>query len=267
MAIPLALTELRVPEHPGGVLVVGPSLGTAVTPLWESCVEHLPIDLAVVGWDLPGHGNSQPHDEPFTVEDLAQSVIEATDEVREDATGMVLYAGVALGAAVGIALAIEHAHGLDGVVSIASAANGRKPDQWRERAELVRRSGTSAVVDASAEEWFAPGTIDREPGVTAALLDSLRAADPGSYARCCEALALFDPRELLGRIEIPVLALAGEHDAVAPVTLVEAVAEGARGSTHTISGAGHLPPAEQPGATAHEITAFLTGPVAAASSW
>ncbi len=265
-ALTLALTELRVPEHPGGVLVVGPSLGTAVTPLWQACVQHLPIDLAVVGWDLPGHGESGPHDESFTVEDLAQAVVDATEDVREDATGMVLYAGVSLGGAVGIALAIEHAHGFDGVVSIASGARIGEAEAWHERAELVRRAGTSAVVEGSIERWFAPGSMEREPALTTALLDSLRAADAPSYARCCEALAAFDARSELGRVDIPVLALAGEHDAVAPLALAEAVAEGTGGEAHAIAGAGHLPPAEQPVATAHEIMAFLTGPVAAAST-
>ena len=122
------------------------------------------------------------------------------------------------------------------------------------------------MVKGSIERWFAPGTVEREPAMTAALLDSLRAADPFSYARCCEALAGFDARGELSRVDIPVLALAGEHDAVAPLALAEAVAEGTGGGAHAIAGAGHLPPAEQPVATAHEITAFLTGPVAAAAS-
>jgi 3-oxoadipate enol-lactonase len=265
MSVVLALTELRVPEHPGGVLIVGPSLGTAVEPLWRDCVQHLPADLAVVGWDLPGHGKSEPYDEPFTVQDLAAAVVEATEEIRDDATGMVLYAGVSLGGAVGIALAIEHAQGFDGVVSLASGARIGEASAWRERADLVRRSGTDAVVEGSVERWFAPGSVEREPAMTTALLDSLRSADDLSYARCCEALATFDARAELSRVDIPVLALAGEHDVVAPIDLAQVVADGTGGSASTVAGAGHLPPAEQPLATAHEITAFLTGPVAAAA--
>ena len=267
MTIALTLTNLRLPEHPGGVLVVGPSLGTAVSPLWAPCVEHLPIDLAVVGWDLPGHGGSRPHDEPFTVEDLAQAVMEATEEIRDDATGMVLHAGVSLGGAVGLALAIDHAQGFDGVIVLASGAKVGEADAWHERADLVRRAGTSVMVEASAKRWFAPGAIERDPAMAAALLDSLQAADRFSYARCCEALACFDVRDALGGVEIPVLALAGEHDPVAPIEMAATVAEGTGGTAHTIAGAAHLPPADQPAATAHEITEFLMGPVAEASTW
>jgi len=267
MVVPLALTQLRVPEHPGGVLIVGPSLGTAVAPLWAACVEHLPVDLAVVGWDLPGHGRSSPHDESFTVEDLADSVMAATDEIRDDATGMVLYAGVSLGGAVGIALAIDHAQGLDGVVVLDSGAKVGEAAAWHERAELVRREGTSSLVAEAPQRWFTAGAAERDPDVVAPLLDSFRDVDPSSYARCCEALAMFDAREALDNVDVPVLALAGEHDVVAPISVAEAVALATGGTARTIAGAAHLPPAEQPVATAHEITEFLTGPVADASTW
>lgn len=267
MTIPLTLTQLRVPEHPGGVLIVGPSLGTAVTPLWSGCVEHLPVDLGVVGWDLPGHGRSAPHDEPFSVQDLAQSLVDATEELRDDATGLVLYAGVSIGGAVGLALAIDHAQGFDGVVAIATGAKIGEADDWRERAELVRRAGTPVMVAASSERWFAPGSIERDPDTAAALLDSLQGADRFSYARCCEALAAYDVRAQLTGVEIPVLALAGEHDPVASLEMAQAVADATGGDARTVLDAGHLPPAEQPAMVAHEITSFLTGPVAEAAAW
>ncbi|HKX69096.1 MAG TPA: alpha/beta fold hydrolase [Intrasporangium sp.] len=267
MTMVLTLTNLRVPEHPEGVLVVGPSLGTAVSPLWARCVQHLPIDLAVVGWDLPGHGSCPTHDEPFTVEDLAQAVMQATEEIRDDATGMVLHAGVSLGGAVGLALAIDHPQGFDGVVVIASGAKVGEAEGWHERADLVRRAGTPVMVEASAQRWFAPGAIERDPATAAALLDSLQEADRFSYARCCEALAAFDVRDGLGAVEVPVLALAGEHDPVASIEMAATVAEGTGGTARTIAGAAHLPPADQPAATAHEITEFLMGPVAEASAW
>ncbi|WP_353511355.1 alpha/beta fold hydrolase [Intrasporangium sp.] len=267
MTIALTLTNLRVAEHPGGALVVGPSLGTAVAPLWSRCVDHLPLDLTVVGWDLPGHGGSPPHDAPFTVEDLAGAVVQATEELRDDATGMVLYAGVSLGGAVGLALAIDHAQGFDGIVGIAAGARIGEPDAWHERAELVRRAGTPVMVEVSAKRWFAPGAIERDPATAAALLDSLQEADRLSYARCCEALAVFDARDALGAVELPVLALAGEHDPVATLEMAETVAAATGGTARTIGGAAHLPPADQPAATAHEITEFLMGPVAEASAW
>jgi 3-oxoadipate enol-lactonase len=264
MTIRLALTQLRAPERPKGLLVIGPSLGTAVTPLWSSCARLLPRDLAVVGWDLPGHGASLPYDEPFTVHDLAQAVIEGTSGLRSDVAGPIVYAGVSLGGAVGLALAIDHGEELDGVAVIASGAKIGEPDGWRERAELVRRAGSPVMVDGSAKRWFAPGSIERDPATATALLASLQDADRFSYARCCEALAAFDVRADLGLVRIPVLTLAGEHDHAAPLSLSELIASRTGGTLHVITDAAHLPPAEQPVATAHAITRFLSGAVAEA---
>ena len=56
--------------HAKPLLVVGPSLGTSVTPLWAPAAEHLREEYDVVGWELPGHGRGTPVSEPFTVEEL-----------------------------------------------------------------------------------------------------------------------------------------------------------------------------------------------------
>ncbi|GAB3878571.1 alpha/beta fold hydrolase [Terrabacter terrigena] len=259
MTVPITLTHLRRPEQPTGLLVVGPSLGTAVAPLWAACVGELPADLAVVGWDLPGHGASAPYDHPFSVQDLATAVVEATEGLRSASVAPVAYAGVSLGGAVSLALAIGHADAFEGVVSIASGAKIGEPDGWHERADLVRRAGTPVMVEGSARRWFAPGFIEREPARAAQLLASLQDADSASYARCCEALAAYDVRDDLGRVDVPVLALAGALDEVAPPALAELVAHRSGGASEVIAGVAHLPPAEQPAATAHALTDFLRG--------
>ena len=41
----LTLTELRQGDPDEGLLLVGPSLGTAVTPLWDACAQQLPDGL------------------------------------------------------------------------------------------------------------------------------------------------------------------------------------------------------------------------------
>jgi 3-oxoadipate enol-lactonase len=265
MTIALTLTRLRAPEHPGALLIVGPSLGTAVTPLWSACVEQLPADVGVIGWDLPGHGRSAPHEKPFTIGDLAEAVLEATELERSEATGPIAYAGVSIGGAVGLALAIDHADDLQGVAVICSGAKIGEADAWHERADLVRQAGTPVMVEGSAQRWFAPGAIERDPAITTALLDSLQQADRFSYARCCEALADFDVRDDLDRVRIPVLALAGEHDAVATLAMAREIADGTGGRAEQVDGVAHLAPAEAPADVARTLGEFLRGPVAEAA--
>jgi 3-oxoadipate enol-lactonase len=250
------MTELTISGtelHPGpgtdDVLVVGPSLGTAAEPLWAACAERLGSRYRVVGWDLPGHGRSKPVSEPFEFADLARAV---ADLVREVAPGGCRrYAGVSAGGAVGLHLALDVPELFEAVAVICSGARIGEPAGWHERAELVRRVGTPALVDQSVRRWFAPGFVDRDPATAAGLLTSLQDADAGSYARVCEALAAHDVRGRLAEVTVPLLAIAGAADVVTPPALAEEIAAGVpNGRVAVLDGAAHLAPAERPDAVA-----------------
>ncbi|MEN2738407.1 alpha/beta fold hydrolase [Microbacterium sp. X-17] len=249
----LALTP---PLGPAGapLLVLGPSLGTS-TILWERTLPALRSRFRVAAWDLPGHGASPGASAPFSAADLADAVAASIRALGEERT---LYAGVSLGGATGLELALRHPDLVAALVVLASGARIGEPSAWRERADLVRRQSTSVLVTPSAERWFAPGSIARLPDLSGRLLHALRDADAESYARCCEALAAYDVRDRLGGIEIPVLALWGEHDGVAPEPRAREVAVGVRdGRAAMIAGVAHLPPAEDAPATAAALAGFF----------
>ncbi|MDN5796212.1 MAG: alpha/beta hydrolase [Intrasporangium sp.] len=253
----VALTELR-PASPGAdLLVVGPSLGTAVAPLWSACATDLPGEVCVIGWDLPGHGRSRAGVEPFTVAGLAESVLAATELVRNQAPGRVWYAGVSLGGAVGLQLAVEHGEAFDGIAVLCAGAKIGEATDWHERADLVRRMSTSVMISGSAQRWFAPGFLDRDPRLGTNLLNSLQDTDQESYARCCEALADFDLTSRLGEAGVPVLALAGAADEVTPMASAEQIARGTGGRAVLLDDAAHLAPAEQPSAVAAILADFF----------
>jgi alpha-beta hydrolase superfamily lysophospholipase len=80
MTSDLTLTALRQGSEVGDLLVVGPSLGTAVTPLWALCAALLDGDVTVVGWDLPGHGRRRhtgSTQQPSSARELAGSVTQS----------------------------------------------------------------------------------------------------------------------------------------------------------------------------------------------
>jgi pimeloyl-ACP methyl ester carboxylesterase len=235
LVVEVVATRLAGQPGVGDLLIVGPSLGTSVEALWGQCVKLLG-DFEVIGWDLPGHGRSRPASEPFTIADLASAVRELPDR---DAW----YAGISVGGAVGLQLAIDPGP-FAAVAALATAPKLGNAQAWRERAELVRRAGTGVMVSGSAERWFAPGFTDRRPEITGALLTSLVDADPGSYALVCDALADFDLRDQ--EPKLPLLVAVGEHD---PVVSVEGV---------MLAGCGHLPAAEDPQAVATLLRAFFT---------
>ena len=229
--------------------MVGPSLGTS-SVLWTQAGALLGDDFDVIAWDLPGHGVSPAATETFDVAELADAVVELVDSIAPGERFH--YAGVSLGGATGLQLGIKHGERLKSLSVQCSGAKLGTPEGWLERAETVRSQGTPVMIQGSAQRWFAPGFMEREPELSSRLLHSLRDADRFSYAFCCEALAGFDVRDELGSIRVPTQAVAGAEDAVAPPSFAEEVAKGitAGGGTAsavTLEGVAHLAPAEAPG--------------------
>ncbi|MDQ1129614.1 alpha/beta fold hydrolase [Microbacterium sp. SORGH_AS_0888] len=250
--------HFTAPEGPDGapLLVLGPSLGTS-TILWENAVPALREEFRVTAWDLPGHGESAPTAAAFTVGELADAV---ADGARALGSDRIRYAGVSLGGATGLELALRHPELVEQAAIVASGAQLGDPAAWRDRAAQVRAQSTSALIVSSGQRWFAPGSIEREPVLSGRLFHALQDADDESYALCCEALAVYDVRERLGEIGMPVLALWGEFDQVAPEVRSVEIATGVRdGRAVRIADAAHLPPAEQPEATATALLDFFAG--------
>ena len=251
----LVLTRLAGTGEEPALLLLGPSLGTDVATLWGQAVRRLGGGVEVVGWDLPGHGRSPAAAGAFTVADLADVVRARAAELA--AGRPTTYAGVSVGGAVGFLLAADPGP-VRRVATLASAPRLGEPSGWAERAERVRRAGTSAIVEGSASRWFAPGFLERDPATGNELLLRLREVDDESYALTCEALAGYDARPLLGSVALPLTVVAGEHDPVVPPDVAAAAAQAVTGARlEVMTGVAHLPPAEAPDATAALLTTHL----------
>ena len=251
----LTATRLAGSAHAPALLVVGPSLGTSVEALWVDAAQLLGDAVEVVGWDLPGHGRSAPTDQPFTIADLADRVRKlAHAEARGRRT---YYAGVSLGGAVALELALDPGP-FAAIACLASAARIGEEQAWHERADLVRSAGTAVMVAGSTQRWFAPGFLEREPAVADRLLRSLSDTDAASYARACEALAAHDLRDRLPAVRVPLLVGPGELDEVITPATARADADAAPAARlHVFDGCAHLPPAEDPAAVAGVLRGLL----------
>lgn len=235
-------------------LVLGQSLGTS-TILWDRVIPLLRDHFTILSVDLPGHGQSPPATEPFSIAELADAVVATADAAG---LGSFFYAGVSLGGQVALELALLHPQRLDGVSIICSAAAIGSPEGWSERAATVRASGTAVMVEGSALRWFAKGFIEEQPEHAGALLNSLVHTDDNSYALCCEALAASDIRQRLGEITVPTLALWGSDDAVITPEQARLVSDSVvTGRGIEIAGAAHLAPIEKPDEVAAALLDFF----------
>ena len=241
----------------GPLLLLGTSIGTSAAALWSASAALLGERFHVVAWDLPGHGrpstssgNTEPVSAGFTMAELAAGVLAFADRVLSEGGepgGRLYYAGDSLGGAVGLQALLNAPDRIVAAVLLCTGAKIGDAEGWRERAARVRASGTTVVVNQSAERWFAPGFLEREPQLASRLLESLRATDAEAYALACEALADFDVRPRLGEIAAPLLAVAGAEDVATPADLLAEIAHGVqRGTLQILDGVAHLAPAEAP---------------------
>ena len=253
LTIPRLTASLLAGEENLPLLVVLPSLGTAAAVLWRETAELLASRFRVLAVDLPGHGASPAASGDLTMASLAEGVRRA---VAPFAAGQpFLCAGVSIGGAITLQLAHESPALLSGAIVLNSAAKIGTSEAWTGRAALVQREGTPALRAGSEARWFAPGFAPCPR--SEALLASLEAADPASYAALCGALALFDLREALPATDLPMLVIGGIKDQATPPADQQAIAALVPGARAAIlENVAHLAPAEQPEAVAALIAAF-----------
>ncbi|MET0764888.1 MAG: 3-oxoadipate enol-lactonase [Blastococcus sp.] len=245
-----------VEDGPSGapVLVLGPSLGTALG-LFDAQVEDLADGHRVIRYDLRGHGGSPVVPGPCTVADLAQDVVHLLDDLGIDRFS---YAGVSLGGAIGLQLAVTVPDRVERLIVMASAARFPDPPSWKERADRVRAEGTEFLVPSRIGAWVTPAFADTRPEETERLLAMLRGTPREGYAACCETLESFDVRDRLSGITAPTLVIAGADDPATSPDVVRAIADGIPGARFVVvPQAAHLVSAEQPDAVNAEIGQFL----------
>ena len=226
------------------------SLGSTAA-MWEP---QLPA-LAAAGYDSfrvdhPGHGREPAPAGLVTVADLAARVLRLLDERGLERAS---FCGLSLGGCVGMRLAAYAPERVERrVVACASPRFGTR-ESWLDRAATVREQGLEAIADAVLARWFTRGFSDTER-YRAMLLSTSREG----YARCCEALAEFDARPWLDRIEAPTLVVHGAADPAVGEADLDLLIRGIGDSRLVVlDDAAHLANVEQAEAFSAAVLEFL----------
>ena len=239
------------PQAP--VLVLGSSIGTSYR-IWDPQLPGLVQDFRVLRFDLPGHDGWPIPAGPCDVPSLAAQVLEVVDHLSIETFA---YCGVSMGGAIGQQLALDHPGRVSKLVLVCTSAHfGPSPQPCLERAARVRLEGTNFLVELARGRWF--GLDAPVPPHGRELLEAQESIDPEGYAACCEALAAFDLRDDLGRIQVPTRVIAGERDLATPVVMAEELAKGIPGADLVVlPGAAHLAGVEQPAAVLQAMRQHL----------
>jgi 3-oxoadipate enol-lactonase len=236
-------------------LVFSNSLGTNHR-MWDGVVERLQGAFRCIRYDTRGHGASSVTSRAFAVADLADDLAALMDHLGLPSAHI---AGLSLGGMTAQALAIHHPKRVKSMTLMATSAFMPTQTAWNDRAALVRREGTAAIIDATLQRWFTPPFVEAASLGLNAVRDAFVATDRHGYAACCEAIGDMDLRPDLPRIKAPTFIIAGRDDPATPVSMMEEMTVGIRHATlAVIPDAAHLLAVEQPGATAALLRASIT---------
>ncbi|WP_254841237.1 alpha/beta fold hydrolase [Natronomonas marina] len=203
-----------------------------------------------VAVDLSGHGDSDDVETDPGVETLdayAEDVVAVCE-----ATGATVLCGNSMGGAVALWVALEY--DLD-VEALVLADTGAKLGVDDGLLEALDRNFESAVASLHV-----PDTLFHDPDddlvevSKRGLLSTGRAVTLRDF-RTCDA---FDVRDRLGEIEIPGLALCGEHDPMTPPRFAEYLADEMPDCEYVeIAAAAHMPMLERPDVFDDAVRSFL----------
>jgi 3-oxoadipate enol-lactonase/4-carboxymuconolactone decarboxylase len=226
------------------ILVLGPSLGTT-WHMWDRQIAELSERWRVIRYDLPGHGGA-PAYPAASVGDLAERLLATLDQLGVQRFG---YAGCSVGGAVGIELALRHPQRVATLALVAASPRFGTADEFRQRGVVVRTNGLDPIARSAPERWFTPAFAAAQPAIVEWAVQMVRTTDPGCYIAACEALAAFDVRAGLGRVQVPTLVVVGSEDQVTgPAEARTLVAGIPDARLALVPGASHLAPVEQPAA-------------------
>jgi 3-oxoadipate enol-lactonase len=223
------------------------------TRTWRPVIERLAGEARCVAIDHRGWGRSSAPAAGYAIGDLAADAQAVIDALGLDDYILV---GHSMGGKVAQLLASRRPAGLRGVVLVAPAPARPAAIPEAARVQMAEAYTNRDTVIATLDTVLRHATLGDELREQV-IQDSLAGATQAKREWPASTIVQ-DVSADLGRIDVPVLVIAGEHDRVEPVALMRShVLPAIEGATlEVIPDSGHLIPLEQPARLADHLAAF-----------
>ncbi|WP_214409655.1 alpha/beta fold hydrolase [Sphaerisporangium fuscum] len=247
--------DVRTGGHTGPALVFVHYWGGSADT-WNGVIGHLPPGQATVRFDQRGWGASRTLPGPYHLDQLADDLARVAET---SVPGPYVLVGHSMGGKVSQLVAARRPAGLAGLVLVAPA-----PPQPPATVTEEYRQGLSHAYDSPdtvrhALDHILTATPLPKTMRDIAVRDSLAAGVEARHEWPLHGIAR-DITRAARDIEVPVTVLAAENDVVEPPRVLrDHLLPHIRHATlTTVPDAGHLLPAEAPGAVAVALEDFLT---------
>jgi len=209
--------------------------------------------------ELPGFGRSQAVGGGLA--EIADRMAEAVKDAAEGREAIVL--GNGYGGFVALQMAIRYPGIATKLILADCGAAFSEPgrEAFRNMAAASKARGLAAITNVAMRRLFAPEFQADHPDLMAGRRAAFLRTDPEVFRAACDALAGLDLRPELGKVNVPVLVLVGEHDEATPPPMSQELAAGLpRARLEIIPGCAHVPQLQSPYVFLDAIGDFLSSP-------
>jgi 3-oxoadipate enol-lactonase len=232
--------------------------------MWAAQIDALAEVARVIAPDLRGFGGTPLGDVDVSrgvaMEQYADDLVELLDAlaIREP----VVLCGFSMGGYVAWQFVRKYPERLRALVQIDTRAAADTDEARAGRikmAENVAEWGSPRVAEMMGPKLFAPQSFEKLPKVLRAVREVVGRTLPAGIAAAQRGMAARpDMRDLLPKIAVPTLVIAGEEDAIIPAKEMESMAGAIPGAKFVaIAGAGHMTTMENPAAVNEALVGFV----------
>lgn len=217
------------------------------------------VGMRPIALDLPGFGQTLPGPGRWTIDRAAADTASLCSALVK---GPVVVAGISLGGAVALQLALDHPELVEKLVLINTFACLR-PRRFEEMGYLLGRfvvtnlRGKQYQAETVARRLF---PLPEQADLRQELINRILKADERVYRDAMISVGMFNVRKRLKKINAPTLVISAENDNTVPLAAQAELVKGIPGARQVmIANAGHAVIADQPAAFNQALIAFIRG--------
>jgi pimeloyl-ACP methyl ester carboxylesterase len=231
--------------------------------MWAEQLSALGSTYRVIAPDLRGHGESPAPEGTYTMDDMADDVIELLNRLHIDVP--IVLGGLSMGGYVALSLVAQYPKRVRALMLLDTRAGADTPEAAANRETTARAAleanSAAAVVAVMVPKLFCKKTLEERPERVEPLRSAMERTTARGIAGALRGMAVRpDRRGDLARIAVPTLVLVGQEDVITPPAESRTMADAIPNARfQVIPDAGHLAPYENYAAANSVILEFLKG--------
>lgn len=229
--------------------------------MWVEQLSAIGSIYRVIAPDLRGHGESPAPEGAYTMDEMADDVVELLDALS--ISQPIVLGGLSMGGYVALSLVVRYPDRVRGLMLFDTRAGADTPEAAQNREASARavlaKDSAKDVVDSMIPKLFAPMTLEQRPARVEPLRAVMERNTPRGVAGALLGMAIRpDRRADLPGIRVPTLVMVGEHDVITPPAEAKALAAAIpNAQLEVIPESAHMAPYENPAAANAVILRFL----------